>query len=280
MPRNKTFRFTGVEDFSIFCRRWYPNGEPRAALVIIHGYAEHSGRYQHVAEYFVALDYVVYAFDLQGHGQSEGVRADVVRFEDYLSDLRTFLGIVKEQEPGRQVFVAGHSLGGAIATLYAARYGKEFDGLVTSGVGILVMGHWLSILVKLVRIFDKLVPPLLPVVPVPVTKFSRDPQVVSGYRSDPLNYTGGMRARMGIQLLRASELIAMEAPNITLPVLFLHGAADCVVSPGASQMLYEHVSSEDRTVCFYDGLYHEVFNEPEQEQVLADVADWLDAHVG
>ncbi len=280
MIKHTTFDFAGLEGFRIFYRCWHAEGEPRAVVAILHGYAEHSGRYKHVAEYLVSLGYVVYALDHRGHGKSDGVRADVVRFEDYLTDLETFLDLVKEREPGRQVFLIGHSLGGAIATLFAARYGTELAGLVTSGVGILVGGDWLRLFVKLVKVLAIFVPPLLPIIPVPITRLSRDPQVVSQYLSDPLNYTGRMRARMGVQLLRASELIATEAHNIRLPVLFLHGAADCLARPRASQILYEQVSSVDRTVHIYDGLYHEIFNEPEQAQVLADAADWLETHLG
>ena len=278
MSTHQTFRFEGLEGLSIFCQSWRPEGEPRAVLVLLHGYAEHCGRYLHVAEHFVNLGYAIYALDQRGHGRSEGVRADVMRFEDYLSDVETLLRIVRRQEPGRRIILIGHSLGGAIATLFTARSGAMLDGLITSGVGIMVMRRWSPILIRILEALARCFPPLLPLVPVPVGRFSRDPEVVSQYWNDPLNYTGKVRVRMGVQILRGSELVALEAPIIRLPVLFLHGAADSVVNPDASRMLYERVSSADKTVRLYEGLYHEICNEPEQQQVFDDMAGWLGFH--
>lgn len=278
MTKHETFNFTGLEGLNIFCQNWHPEGDPRAVLLIVHGYAEHSGRYRHVAEHFAELGYAVYTLDHRGHGQSDGVRADVVRFEDYLADLKTFLGIVKEREPGRQVFLIGHSMGGAIVTLFTARHGGYFDGLITSGAGVKVEGGVSPLLIRLSKIVAALAP-RLPTVPLDAEAVSRDSEVVARYRSDPLNYLGKVRARMGVQMLRAAELIATELPDTILPILILHGTADRLADPAGSQMIYDRVSSTDKTLRFYDGLYHELFNEPEREQVLADVTTWLEAHV-
>jgi acylglycerol lipase len=276
MIKHETFEFAGLGGINVFCQSCHPEGGPRAVLLIVHGLAEHSGRYQHVAEHLAGLGYAVYALDHRGHGQSGGVRSDVIRFEDYLADLKTFLDAVKGREPGRQVFLIGHSMGGAIVTLFAARYGGDFDGLITSGASVQVGGNVSPLLVGLSKIIAALAP-RLPTVPLDAEAVSRDPEVVARYRSDPLNYLGKVRARTGAQLLRAARLIAAELPHITLPVLILHGTADRLTDPAGSQMIYDGVSSADKTLKFYDGLYHEIFNEPEQKQVLADVAAWLEA---
>lgn len=278
MSPHQTFHFDGLEGLSIFCQSWHPEGEPRAVLVILHGYAEHSGRYLHVADHFVNLGYAIYALDHRGHGRSEGIRADVMRFEDYVGDVDTLLRIVRRQEPERRIILIGHSLGGAIATLFTARFGAMLDGLITSGVGIMVMRSWSPILIRILKALAKCLPPRLPLVPVPISKFSRDPDVIAQYWNDPLNYTGRVRVRMGVQMLRGSELVTLEAPAIRLPVLFLHGGADRVVNPQASRLLHDRVSSRDKTLRFYEGLYHEIFNEPEQQQVFADMAHWLGFH--
>lgn len=278
MTEHKAFNFTGLEGLNIFCQCWHPEGDPRAVLLIVHGYAEHSGRHQRVANHFVGLGYAVYALDHRGHGQSEGVRADVKRFEDYLADLKTFLDTVKSREPGRQVFLIGYSMGGAIVPLFAARHGADFDGLITSSAAVKIEGDASPLLIRLSRIIAALAP-RLPVVEMDVEALSRDPEVVAHYRNDPLNYRGRIRARMGVQMLRGAGLTAQESPNVTLPTLILHGTADRLTDPTGSQMLYDQVSSTDRTLRFYDGLYHEIFNEPEREQVFADVAAWLEAHV-
>ena len=278
MTKHETFSFAGLEGLNIFCQSWIPTTKPRAALLIAHGYAEHSGRYQHVAKHLAGLGYAVYALDHRGHGQSDGIRADVTRFEDYLVDLKMFLEIVKKQQPDCRVFLMGHSMGGAIVTLFAARNGADFDGLITSGAGIKVGGNTSPLTIQLSKILAFLAP-RLPVVPLEAEAVSRDPEVVARYRSDPLNYLGKIRARMGIHLLGLTDLIVPELPAITLPVLILQGTADRLVDPAGSQMIYDRVSSTDKTLHFYEGLYHEILNEPERDQVFADVVTWLEAHV-
>jgi alpha-beta hydrolase superfamily lysophospholipase len=279
MTQHETFNFTGLAGYNIFCQSWRPADEPRAVLLIVHGLAEHSGRYAHVAEFFAGRGFAVYALDHRGHGRSEGVRADVVRFEDFLADLKTFLDLVKEHEPGKEVFLIGHSMGGAIVTLFAARHGAELDGLITSGAGVKVGGDISPLLVPLFKLVAA-VAPRLPLVQLEAEAVSRDPEVVARYRGDPLNYLGNVRARMGVQLLRGGELALQELPQIELPVLVLHGTADRLADPEGSQMIYDGVGAVDKTIKFYEGLYHEIFNEPERDQVLADVAAWLEAQVG
>ena len=205
MTKHETFNFTGFESFNIFCQTWHPEAEPSAVLLIVHGYAEHSGRYQHVAEHFAELGYAIYALDHRGHGQSDGVRADVVYFEDYLTDLKTFLNLVKEREPGRRVFLLGHSMGGAIATLFAARHGSDFDGLITSGAGVKIEGNAPPWLIHVSKIIATLAP-RLPMIPFDNAGVSRDPEVITRYRNDPLNYLGKVRARWGFQVLRGAGL--------------------------------------------------------------------------
>ncbi|MFZ5918289.1 MAG: alpha/beta hydrolase [Chloroflexota bacterium] len=278
MTQHKTFRFTGLAGYNIFGQSWQPEGDPRAVLLIAHGLAEHSGRYAHLGQHLGGLGYSVYALDHRGHGQSDGVRADVVRFEDFLTDLHTFLGLVKEQQPGKKVFLIGHSMGGAIATLFAARHGAELSGLITSGAGVKVGGQVSPLLIGLSRLVAA-VAPRLPVVVLEAEAVSRDPEVVARYRSDPLNYLGKVRARMGVQLLRGGELALQELPQIQLPALILHGTADRLADPEGSQAIYDGVRSADKTLKFYQGLYHEIFNEPEQQQVFADMAAWLEARL-
>lgn len=274
--QSELFRFSGVGGLSLACRSFRPAAAPRAAILLVHGYAEHSGRYGHVAERLVGEGLAVYAPDHRGHGLSEGVRADVRRFEDYLSDLETLLVAVREREPARQVILLGHSMGGAIAVLFAARRGEGLAGLITSGAGV-KLGEAVSPLLALVIRALALVAPRAPVAPMDFEGVSRDPEVVARYRSDPLNYVGRIRARMGRELLRATELAAAELPYVALPSLILHGAADRLADPAGSRMLHDRIASTDKTLRLYDGLYHEIFNEPERDEVLDDVAGWLAA---
>ncbi len=279
MKKHNTFTFKGLNDLRIFCQSWHPAEEPQAVIIISHGYAEHSGRYQHVADYFVKKGYAVYALDHRGHGYSDGTRADVIKFEYYLIDLKKFLYIIKEQEPNHSLFLIGHSMGGAIATLFAARHGVELDGLITSGVGF---WDFKKIPPKFVLDFLNSITQIVPQMPVtslPPIYLSRDPNVVTNYLNDPLNYIGKVRARMGVQLLRATRLGKTEARNIKLPTFLLHGTGDRLSKPDVSKMLYERIASPDKTLKYYDGLYHEIFNEPEQDQIFLDMSDWLSTYL-
>lgn len=279
MKKHNTFTFKGLNDSRIFCQSWQPSVNTKAVIIISHGYAEHSGRYQHVAEYFANNGYAIYALDHRGHGYSDGARADVIKFENYIIDLKTFLDIVKTKEPNHPIILIGHSMGGAIATLFASRHGENLLGLITSGVGFwnlrlippMFILNFLSCLANLI--------PRIPVVPLPAKYLSRDPKVVTNYLKDPLNYIGKIRSRMGMQLLRATRLGKDETTNIKNPMLILHGTGDRLSNPIVSKMLYERIDSPDKTLKYYDGLYHEIFNEPEQDQVFEDISDWLNTHL-
>lgn len=279
MKKHNTFTFKGLNDIRIFCQSWHSPEEPQAVIIISHGYAEHSGRYQHVAEYFLQKGYAVYALDHRGHGCSDGPRADVINFENYLIDLKTFLDIIKGQEENRSIFLVGHSMGGAIATLFAARYGLKLDGVITSGVGFWDFERIPPKVILNFLNFIAQIAPRIPVISLPPRYLSRDQKVVDDYKSDPLNYVGKVCSRMGVQLLCATSLGKTEASNIKLPVLILHGTSDRLSAPKVSKMLYERVASPDKTLKYYDGLYHEIFNEPEKEQVFEDMADWINAYL-
>ncbi|MGH7750036.1 MAG: alpha/beta fold hydrolase, partial [Candidatus Dormibacteria bacterium] len=125
-------RFTGVGDVEIFWQAWLP-ADPRAVVVIAHGAGEHSGRYAHVARRLVDAGYAVYALDHRGHGRSQGRRAVVDRMDRVVADVRTLVSLAGSQQPGRPVFLLGHSMGGTIAIAFAARHQDELAGLALSG---------------------------------------------------------------------------------------------------------------------------------------------------
>lgn len=266
--------FRGFNDSVIYYRGWEPEGDPQAVLVLVHGYAEHSGRYAHVADYFVNEGYAVYALDHRGHGQSAGRRGYFERFQFLVDDLDTFFGLVRQRAPGRTVFLVGHSMGGLLAAAYAIRHPGKVEGLVLSGAGVRV-GEDVS---PLLRAMSGVISALLPrmgVTQLEAAAISRDPQVVARYDSDPLNYRGKVPARVGAEMLKTARWVMRGAHTITCPALIMHGTADKLADPAGSQELYEAISSSDKTLKLWDGLYHEIFNEPEKEQVLAFVRDWL-----
>jgi alpha-beta hydrolase superfamily lysophospholipase len=268
---------TGASGDDIYWQSWVPE-IPKAIVMIAHGYAEHSGRYAHVAERLARSDYAVYAIDHVGHGRSQGTKGNFGRLAHVLTDLDTLLRQASNEHPGLPVFLLGHSVGALIALDYAQTKGEEhLQGLVLSGAAVDPnVGSRVERL--LAKVLSRIAPNL-PVTPLDSTTVSRNPDVVAAYDTDPLNYHGRIRVRTGSEVITAVERINRLLPAVTLPILVMHGGSDRLASPIGSEIVATHAGSLDLTHKVYEGLYHEIFNEPEQDAVLDDVVAWLDAHV-
>ena len=267
--------FDAADGRRLFEQRWLPAGEPRAHLAIVHGYAEHSGRYAHVGEALAARGYAVHALDLRGHGRSDGDRAIVRSFDEFLEDVRAFLRRVREHAGARPVFLLGHSMGGTIVTLELAVDKPQLAGALLSG-GVLTSAGTPRIVRAIVGLFGRLFPKL-PIVKLDAAHVSRDPAVVERYEHDPLVFRGRIRAGIIAAMGRAVRRIERDAGAIALPMLIMHGTEDLLASPDGSKLLFDAIASSDKTLKVYDGLHHEILNEPEQDQVIADMAAWMDA---
>lgn len=269
--------FMGVRDASLYYQGWLPEVEIRAVLLVVHGLAEHSGRYMNLVNRFVPFGYAVYGIDHIGHGRSEGRRLFVDSFVDYTEPLGTYADMVRCWQPGKPVFLVGHSMGGLIGALHLIAHQNDLAGAVLSGPAVKAPGDIPKAVILIGRVLSTLFP-RLGLVPLEAEGVSRDPAVVKAYLDDPLVYRGKMTARLGAEMLGAMERIGAEANRITLPLLILQGGADRIVDPSGAQMLYEKVASSDKKLIVYEGFYHEVFNEPEHDRVLSDVEQWLEGH--
>ena len=276
--RQRRGTFSGVRGTPIAHREWLPDGEARGTVVIVHGINEHGGRYGHVAERLVRDGWVVGALDHRGHGLSGGRRAAVERFGHWTADLDTYVRQVLVDAP-RPLFMIGHSLGGLIATVYALHHQETLAGLVLSSPSVMPPREVSANTLRVGRVLSR-VAANLPVVALRLDAVSRDPAVVRAYRDDPLVHLGKVRARTGAEILEAIAQVQRDIHLLTLPVLAVQGTVDLLVDRDAARWVDTHVGSADHTLRVYDGLYHEVFNEPEREAVLDDVAGWLDAHAG
>ena len=176
------------------------------------------------------------------------------------------------------LFLFGHSMGGALCALYAIERSQAFRGLILSSPAVEVDDDIAPLLRNVAGVLGALLP-TLPTIRTPDDAISRDPAVVAAAEADPLSYHGRVLARTGAQFIRTAERIQEHMAAIALPLLVFHGTADKLTSPHASRMLYEHARSADKTLNLYEGLYHETFNEPEKEQVLRDVAAWIEARI-
>jgi len=271
--------FKGVRETNIYFQGWLPEGESRAVMLMVHGLAEHSGRYGNVINHFVPLGYAIYGIDHLGHGKSDGTRLYVKRFDDYTNTLKVYFDMIRGWQPEKPIFLVGHSMGGLISAVYLLDHQAELAGAVLSGAAVKIPKHITPAKVFVGKMLSALIPKfgLLPLDPVGV---SRDPMVVQAYVSDPLVHRGAATARLAAEMLKAMQTICGQGARITLPILIVQGSADKLVDPDGARMLYDAVSSADKEIRIYDGLYHEVFNEPEHDRVLRDVEIWLEAHVG
>jgi len=267
-------RFEGVRGTEIRYQYWLPDGEPDASLLIVHGLAEHCGRYANVIDRFVPRGYAVYGVDHIGHGKSAGRRVYVERFGDFIAVLKTYVDRIGEWRPGVPLFMVGHSLGALIGAVYLLDHPGDLAGAILSGPLVKVPDNISPATVLLSRLLS-VVLPKLGVAAVDATGVSRDPAVVRAYVDDPLVYTGKTTARLGCEMLKAMRRVAEEVHKIEIPLLVLQGGADRLVSPDGAEMLHRLAGSADKTLKVYDGLHHEVYNEPERDVVLADVEAWL-----
>ena len=271
-------KFTGRNNLNLYYQSWLPDVKPIAALLVIHGLAEHSGRYLNVVNYFVPKGYAVYAFDLRGHGKSDGKRGYVERFSYYLDDLKTFYDKVNQEQKNTKIFIVGHSIGGTIAAAYAIEHQSELNALILSAAVLKAGTSITRLTILMVKVLSFLMPKM-GVSTIDASTISRDKAVVEAYVNDPLVYRGKISARLGAELLNSIERLSSKISELSLPILIMHAPADRLSDPASSKMLFEGVSSKDKTLKLYEGFYHEIFNDPERQQVFLDMENWLKLHV-
>lgn len=268
--------FKGIRNLNIYYQFWLPEGEIKGVLVVVHGLAEHSGRYMNIVNHFVPLGYAIYAFDHIGHGKSEGTRVHVERFEVYIRSVKTFVDMVRQWQPDKPICIIGHSMGGLITARYLLDHQADVSAAVLSAPGIRVPDNVSSVTLTVSRILSFLMP-TFGMLQLEAEGISRDPEIVKAYIHDPLVFRGKISARLGAEMLVAMKRVSKDAGKITLPILILQGSADRLVHPTGAQMLFDRVGSETKDLKFYHGFYHEVFNEPDKDRarVINDVEVWL-----
>lgn len=268
-------RLAGAGGKSIFWQSWTPDGNARGVVAIVHGAGEHSDRYGYVAERLVAAGYAVYALDHRGHGYSDGPRALIDRMDNAVADLDRLVTIARDAQPGRDVFMLGHSMGATISLRYTLGHQDRLTGLILSGA--LAALDAAPAPVRLTGRVLSAIAPQLPLIAVDSSLISRDPLVVEAYRTDPLVHHGKLPARTVAELAAVVESLPSAVARITVPTLILYGTADRLCPPAGSVMLAERIGSPDTTIRSYDGLFHEILNEPERDAVLDEVSAWLTA---
>lgn len=271
-----TFNLQTGDGLQLYGQGWLPEGAPRAAVCLVHGLGEHSGRYSHVAAALNQAGYALLAFDLRGHGKSPGQRGHAPSWDVLLDDITLLLQEAAQRFPDYPRFLYGHSLGGILVLSYALRRKPQVAGAIVTSPLLrtafqppawkLWLGKTLYNLAPSFALSNELDPRGL----------SHDQRVVDAYVNDPLVHNR-VSARLAMDMLQAGEWALEHAAEFSLPLLLMHGAADPICSPQASSEFAARVPG-DCTFKLWDGLYHETHNEPEQGQVFRFMVEWLGKH--
>lgn len=274
--QHSTSRLMTQDGHAIHTEAWLPEATPRAAILLVHGYAEHIGRYAHTAQRLVRAGYAVYGMDHRGHGKSEGPRAYFESAELPLHDLQQFYEQVRAEQPDRKLFMLGHSMGTLLSLHFVLRQPDALDGLILSGTAIHGGETVAPALRFVLRRFVRPIAPTLALVPaIGSEQLSTDPAVARAYDNDPLVYRKPWRVGMAAVLLDMADDIHARAQEIRLPLLVLHGSEDAIAPVSGSHALYEKATSEDKTLHTFPGMRHEILNEVDKDKVFQVIQDWL-----
>ena len=270
---------TSPDGTTLFIRSWTPDRPLRALVVLVHGVHEHSGRYAYLASALMARGIGVRALDLRGHGQSDGPRGQVDSFGDYVTDVEPFLAEVLAAADV-PVFLLGHSMGGLVVAATVVDRGTEgLAGVILSSPALQLPPVKPAILERFAPVVARWFPDL-PVTKLNLNTLSRDPAVGRAYRDDSLTIKRGVKARLGNELLVTIARVRQHPESFDVPLYLFHGTDDALTDPDGTRWLAEHAATDDVTLTIYDGYYHETMNEPERDEVIGALADWLDARLG
>lgn len=266
-----TSEFISFDGLKLFSQSWEVDGSI-ANLILVHGLGEHSGRYEWVAGQFNTNRISVHSFDHRGHGISEGERAYVNSFDEYLEDLNSF---INSRHFEGDVFMLGHSMGGLMVAKYLSKYpDAKCKGAILSAPALKIGDDIPKILVKASSIMSVLLP-RFKATKVDPQFISRDDKVVKDYVNDPLVYHDGVKARLGAEMIKSMLEVRNHYPQFKFPILIMHGNGDKLADHLGSQWMFDEISSKDKTLEILPGLYHEILNEPEKEEVIGKMTQWI-----
>ncbi|MEL6123031.1 MAG: lysophospholipase, partial [Bacteroidota bacterium] len=244
----------------------------KSTVLLIHGLGEHCRRYDHFVEYLSHRDIGVVTFDLHGHGRSDGDRGYLPNANTLIGDIET---VCRHYSLASDTYLMGHSLGGLIAVHHCIVHTqRKWRGLITTGAALEVDKDLSPILQFLAPLLGALFPKLK-TTPLDITYLTRSEIVRNAYLTDPLVYRDGMRARTGALSLRLIKQMRQRFDEVRLPMLVMHGGADRLTMPEGTQLFFDRSSSQDKSIEIWEGLYHELINEPEQESVMDKIATWI-----
>ncbi|MBE9046220.1 alpha/beta hydrolase [Pleurocapsales cyanobacterium LEGE 10410] len=275
IEQNREGTFRGANGLELYYQSWHPPASARAILVIVHGHGGHSDVFTRMVEYLSSRHYLIYSFDLRGHGRSPGQRGYINSWAEYRADLTAFLKLVTTQQPNLPLFLFGQSMGGIIALDYVLQQSVLLSGLIlmSPALGISI-SPWKLIVGK---ILSGIVPHFALNTSLDFTTGSRDPEMVAACAQDPLRHRQGT-ARLATELLQTIDWVNAHAGELKIPFLILHGGDDQITPLDNSKIFFANVALSDKEMREYPDSYHELQNDLDYQQVFADIEDWLERH--
>jgi len=272
--QHSEYFWTTNDNVKIFGQEWKPEGKQKAAIALIHGLGEHSGRYEPVAEVFTKAGYSLTAFDLRGHGKSGGVRGHSPSYQAIMDDISHNINLAKEHFPGLPVFLYGHSLGGNLGLYYCLTQKPDLKGAIITSPGLGTSEPVPPVKLALGKLLYNLLPATQMDNGLDRTGLSRDPEVEKKYSADPLVHPK-ISARLALDIFKYGQYSLDHAAEFPIPLLLMQGTADRIVNPRLTKMFANAAPLSKITYKEWDGFYHELHNEPEKEQVLKTMLDWM-----
>ncbi|MGF1589675.1 MAG: alpha/beta hydrolase [Pleurocapsa sp.] len=267
--------FPGANELDLYYQSWHPQTLARAVLVIVHGHGGHSGIFTRMVEYLTERDYIIFSFDLRGHGRSPGQRGYINNWAEYRADLNAFLKLVKTTEPDFPLFLIGQSMGGTIALDYVLRASAQLPGLILMSPALgLSISPWKLLIGKML---SRILPHFALNTGIDISAGSRNPEMIAACAQDRLRHRQGT-ARLATELLQTIDWINAHAREIKIPILILHGGADTITPLKSSQIFFEHLTIADKEIHEYPDSYHELHNDLNYQEVLTDMENWLKKH--
>ncbi len=270
------FELSSFDGLRLYFQCWQTDQSQKGTVCLVHGLGEHSGRYAHWADLLNQAGYNFLAYDLRGHGKSGGQRGHASSFDDYVKDTDILLKEAEDRFPGMPRFLYGHSLGALITTYYVLRRKPQLNGVIVTALSNKTSLQGQKAKVMLSKVLGSIVPKMTIDTGLVPETISKDPELVKRYVNDPLVHHKAT-VGWGKSTLEAIAWSDQHVGEWTLPVLFMHGEQDQLGYADGSREFASKIKG-DCTLKIWPGMYHEVHNEPEKEQVFAYLLDWLDAH--
>ena len=265
------------DGLEMYAQSWEPDAATKAVICLVHGLGEHSGRYAHIGKAFTDAGFALAGFDLRGHGKSSGPRGHIPAIDAFMDDIEGFVKQIEARFEGVPRFLYGHSLGGILVLNYILRRKPEFKGVISTGASLRTSLEEQAAKVTMARVLGTLLPGVAIPSGLNPTTISRNPEVVNAYVNDPLVHDK-MTLGFGKVMLSVLPWTFEHAHEFSLPLLIMHGKEDKLGYPRGSEE-FAGLVEQDCTLKLWDGLYHEVHNEPEQDEVFAFTIEWMNSQL-